>query len=88
MIVNEDVDGEDFCINLECLLAFITGADHIPPIGFPNAPQITFEPNKDRLPSASTCGPTLYLPLVLRDPDYFRDKKDYALSCVHGFGNP
>ena len=32
-----------------------------------------------RLPSASTCGPTLYLPLVLSDPDVFSEK-------MHGHG--
>ena len=58
----------------KCLLA-----DHEPPLGFENTPEIQF---------ASTCGPTLYLPIVLVDPNWFQEKMDYAITGAHGFGSP
>jgi len=89
VIKNEDPDGEDFLVDVGSVLSFITGADRPPPMGFPNTPQIMFDTSKDRsLPTSSTCGPTLYLPLVLNDPDLFSQKMDFAICCAHGFGNP
>lgn len=71
------------------MFTFITGAGHPPPMGFDNTPQIMFEVAKNRpLPSVSTCGPILYLPLVLQNPDYFRDRMDYAICGALGFGTP
>lgn len=89
VIANEDHSGDDLTIDLRAVLVFVTGADHPPPMGFPNSPEILFETSKNRsLPTACTCGPSLYLPLVLKDPDYFREKMDFAICCAHGFGNP
>ena len=89
MIYNEEPNGEDFVINIKTVLAFATGADHPPPMGFPNPPQIMFEVASDRtLPTASTCGPTIYLPLSMSDPDRFCEKMDFAICCAQGFGNP
>ena len=88
VIVNED-SNTSFTIDVKAVLSFATGADHPPPMGFPNCPEIMFETEADRtLPRASTCGPVLYLPLTLNDPDYFRARMDYALGGAHGFGNP
>ena len=45
-------------IAINDVLAFITGADHIPPLGFPKSIDICFydyEPNCKRLPWTSTC---------------------------------
>ena len=83
-------DGErDISISLETIFTFATGADHEPPLGFENQPDIKFDVRKERfLPYASTCGPTLYLPITLTDPDFFREKMDYAITGAHGFGNP
>ena len=59
-----------------------------PPMGFSNEPEIKFEVDCTRmLPTASTCGPTLYLPITLTDPDTFKNKMDVALICAHGFGS-
>ena len=89
MIPNEDPDGEDFFIGLGTVLIFTTGADHEPPMGFGNGctPEIRFE-LENRLPHASTCGPTLYLPLHMSDPDKFCEQMDFAICNAHGYGKP
>ena len=71
------------------MFSFATGSDHEPPLGFANKPEICFVMRKERsLPQASTCGPTLYLPLSLKDPDDFRERMDFAMIGGHGFGLP
>ena len=51
-------------INLGNILVFVTGANHLLPMGFESTPEIRFTSDihatEMRLPSASTCGPTLY----------------------------
>ena len=89
MVPNEDPDSEDLWIDLGIILSFVTGTDHPPPLGFPNTPDIEFQTDVTKcLPFASTCGPTLYLPLALSDPDRFKEKMDFAICCAHGFGIP
>ena len=51
-ILKEDDDGE-LSLDLKCLLAFITGADQPPPLGFQYRPKISFTDDKEA--SASTC---------------------------------
>ena len=76
-------------LTLEMLFAFVTGADHEPPMGFDSRPQIRFDARMDRfLPYSSTCIPALFLPIALSSPDYFRQKMDYAILCTQGFGKP
>ena len=89
LVANEDPDGEDFFIDLRTVLIFTTGADHEPPAGFGSGcmPEIRFE-RENRLPHASTCGPTLYLPLQMDDPDNFSHRMDFAICNAHGFGKP
>ena len=89
LIHNEDPDGEDFFIDLGSVLIFTTGADHVPPVGFgvSCSPEIRFE-KENRLPHASTCGPTLYLPLRMDDPDKFSQQMDFAICNAHGYGKP
>ena len=89
LIKNEDPKADGITVTLEMVLAFATGADHEPPVGFENVPQVQFETRKDRfLPCASTCVPSLILPITLDDPDRFQQKMDYAIIGCHGFGNP
>lgn len=61
-------------------------------MGFENVPEIHFTGTPDkkemRLPSASTCGPTLYLPLCLSDADVFAEKMDIAIVGAQSFGVP
>ena len=89
VIPTEDPDGEDMWVDLGSIMSFATGSDHPPPLGFPNAPDIQFETDLSKsLPFASTCAPTLYLPLALNEPDLFKEKMDFAICCAHRFGIP
>lgn len=88
MVPNEDPNESDIALDLGSILTFATGADHPPPLGFLGQPEISFETDTAKsLPTACTCGPTLYLPLSLTDPDRFRDRMDFAIICAHGFGS-
>ena len=40
-------EADDITVTLEMVLAFATGADHEPPLGFENVPQVQFETRKD-----------------------------------------
>ena len=64
---------EDLC--LQDLLVFTTGADSIPPLGFDDPITLDFyDQEKDikRLPWASTCSLSLYLPRGYEDTDEFK----------------
>ena len=50
------------------VLAFVTGADTVPPCGFSKDIDIDFYSSESRLPSVSTCALQLWLPRV-SDPD-------------------
>nr|XP_055024358.1 uncharacterized protein LOC129414352 [Misgurnus anguillicaudatus] len=57
-------------LQFEELLVFVTGADEIPPLGFPQKPSIHFyHPEKRgcRLPYANTCTMGLFLPRGVKD---------------------
>ncbi|XP_052420102.1 uncharacterized protein LOC127964005 [Carassius gibelio] len=57
-------------LHFEEILAFITGADEVPPLGFSQKPSIHFyqpEQRGCRLPFANTCMMGLFLPRVVKD---------------------
>lgn len=86
------VGESEMTINIQNILVFVTGADDIPPLCFDSPPEVHFSGDtyqqEMRLPSASTCGPTLYLPLCLSDPDVFAEKMDIAIIGAQCFGMP
>ena len=87
-IPREDDEGSPFTVDLGTVLTFVTGADHIPPLGFPSTPIIQFISEETRfLPTASTCIPSLFLPLQLADYEDFKRNMDMAVICAHGFGS-
>ncbi|CAM4652135.1 unnamed protein product [Leuciscus chuanchicus] len=61
------VGEEDVGISFEDVLVFVTAADSVPPLGFQQKCKVEFydqeEPTR-RIPYASTCALTLYLPRV------------------------
>ena len=70
-------------VDLGDILSFATGAYHIPPLGFPNTPTIRFSSEALWcLPTASTCEPTLYLPLQLEEYEDFKKSMDMAVICA------
>ncbi|XP_031559871.1 G2/M phase-specific E3 ubiquitin-protein ligase-like [Actinia tenebrosa] len=79
---------------LKELLIFVTGAEQIPPCGFDKKIEICFydahesgNPNVCRLPYASTCSMTLYLPLGLKDVVEFKTVMAKSLEGYGGFGS-
>lgn len=76
---------------LETILAFATGANTVPPIGFSPQPSIEFlhqehdAASTSKLPIANTCINCLKLPLHTTYRD-FQENMDFALGNTHGFG--
>ena len=69
------------------ILAFVTGAFKIPPMGFPTRPTITFITDKSLfLPTASTCALSLKLPLSLVSYESFKENMTMAILNTIGFG--
>ncbi|KAL2102352.1 hypothetical protein ACEWY4_001520 [Coilia grayii] len=74
---------------LEEFLVFATGADHVPALGFPQDCGIDFydqEPGTRRVPYASTCSQTVYLPRGVGSEEEFVDLMTLALKGSLGFG--
>jgi hypothetical protein len=86
----EEVDG----ISLKELLTFVTGADEVPPAGFPKLIDIDFyyQPLDSRgqvlrrLPHASTCALQLYLPRNVPDYEEMKNLLRESLHGCQGFG--
>lgn len=78
--------------SFEDLLAFITGADHVPPLGFSKDLTLQFY-NQDvgmlsaRLPHTSTCAMELYLPRSIACPSALSDLLTRAINASLGFGD-
>lgn len=80
--------GEDVNINLEDVLAFVTGATTIPPMGFDHQPRIWFKTREESgfdFPSASTCANCLYLPIVHETYPQFKQKVLFGFVGTVGF---
>lgn len=74
-------------LSLGDLFSFVTGANHPPPLGFNEIPQVDFieDPNR-AFPYASTCSLTINLPLHLDAYTDFKQKMNEAMVAGHGFG--
>jgi len=74
-------------VTLEDIMAFITGAKEIPPLGFPTPLTIAFYDMLDRqhFPTASTCDLRLWLPRGV-EPDTLQQLMEEAVLGSHGFG--
>ena len=70
-------------LTLEDVLVFVTGADHVPPMGFEKRLTLSFDSNS-LYPTASTCSLTLYLPT--RFVEYEDFKTGMIEGIVSGFG--
>ena len=84
-VEDEEVEG----IILENWLAFTTGTDAVPPLGFDSKVSIRFydqESNIRRLPWASTCALQLFLPRGLNETGSFNNLLLQAMQECQGFG--
>lgn len=75
---------EELKISLETVLVFFTGADSVPPLGYPTA-FLRFHDDSD-FPTASTCAISLTLPIKHEHFTDFKRSMDIALSMHGGFG--
>ena len=71
-------------VSLKTVLAFFTGADCIPPLGYTSA-TLTFNPT-DPYPTASTCAIQLTLPTKYESFEEFKEHMNTALRMHGGFG--
>ena len=76
---------EEFCLSLEDILQFATGASSVPPIGFSPNPTVTFHESSP-FPMANTCTNCLKLPLFTSDYDAFKYNFAYGIVNTAGFG--
>lgn len=72
-------------ILLSTVLNFFTGADEIPPCGFPHDGVLSFNA-ANPFPTASTCAVELTLPTQYNNFYSFKQKMDIALLYHGGFG--
>ena len=70
--------------SLEDVLIFFTGADRVPPLGFPQTPTLHFLGNDALYPTASTCSLMLRLPTRYSTYDAFKDTMTEGLLCNGG----
>jgi len=75
-------------VTLRDLLQFITGADKLPPLGFPKAITIRFYDmsSQRHYPTVSTCDLSIQLPRGFQIPDTFQCLLEEAVLGAHGFG--
>ena len=71
-------------ISLE-MVVFFSGADAIPPMGYPHEPLINFNPESP-FPTASTCTLQLTLPTCYTDYGPFKHALNTAFTMHGGFG--
>ena len=76
---------DEKALTLEDILVFVTGADHVPPMGFGKKLTLSFDA-ENRFPVASTCSMTLYLPTQYADYDHFKSSMVEGLVSGFGFG--
>ncbi len=70
----------------ENVLAFVTGTNRPPALGFDGTPEIRFT-SEERLPTASTCGPSITLPTGIASYSDFKETMSLSILGSHGFGN-
>ena len=72
-------------VTLKDILIFSTGCDEIPIAGFDTQPTLEFSPT-DIFPTASTCDPTLRIPLNVKGSEMFSANMRMAIFGSFGFG--
>ena len=81
--------GDGCGCSLEDVLIFFSGADRVPPLGFPQSPSLSFLDVGAIFPTASTCSLQLRLPTQYTDYNEFINALKEALFCNGGLdGGP
>ena len=74
----------EYQVSLRTVLAFFTGADSVPPLGYKSA-VINFD-HTNQYPTASTCAIQLTLPTKYQDYKQFKKELNVAFTMHGGFG--
>ena len=87
----QDCEEESAAISLSDILFFVLGCKQLPPKGLSCQISFLHEPEEksaslSRFPKASTCSCTLYLPVVYKTYDDFKEGMGYAIQNSRGFG--
>ncbi|KAB0795188.1 hypothetical protein PPYR_12027 [Photinus pyralis] len=88
-LLEDDADeNEGQAITLADILIFATGADCVPPLGFPIVPKIMFlhGENSGKYPLANTCALNLKIPTIHKRYDDFKANLDFAFGNCKSFG--
>lgn len=82
-----DVEGCETTLSLKLqdILAFGTGANAVPPMGFSPEPTISFH-SASLLPKANTCSNTIYLPTETISYSTFTYNMAFGIANSAGFG--
>lgn len=72
-------------ISLNDLIIFATGADVIPPLGFPWKPKLSFLHDACLYPKGNTCGLELHLPTIHKHYGHFKDHMDFGIGNSKDF---
>ena len=75
-------------VSLQQILAFATGTDKEPPLGFPVHPTMAFNhdelrPIEVKYPTANTCGLVLTLPIVSYYDEFVQAIEDGIIQAPH-----
>ena len=75
-------------VTLEDILNFVTGADRVPPLGFPGSITVDFfsQESERHYPTSSTCDMRLWLPRGVSDVNVLQALMEEAILGSHGFG--
>ncbi|RXM28883.1 Zona pellucida sperm-binding protein 4 [Acipenser ruthenus] len=73
-------------VSLGEMLAFATGTDYPPALGWETKPSIEFIYSSDLFPTANTCANVLRLPTVHKEYEDFKKNMDFAIQSSPGFG--
>ena len=81
------VDGEEETrtLALEDILVFATGANRVPPMGFPKKVTVQFD-KSSIFPTASTCALEMYLPIQWATYEEFKGGMIEGIVSGAGFG--
>ena len=76
-------DGKE--VQIEDIVIFFSGAERVPPLGFPNKPSLTFLHDNSIFPTSSTCLLELRLPVKHCKYENFKEAMITALKGHGGF---
>ena len=86
----QDTEEDSCALSFSDILFFTTGCKQLPPLGLSCELAFLHDPEDDgklsKFPKANTCAGILYLPVVHKDYEQFKDAMIFAIPNSRGFG--